>query len=229
MPLDGWLDAPRLARHLADGIVRQGGAIHEEAPVIGFLGDAPVLDGVATAQGPVHGDTIVMAAGTGTGDLVAMALGSRSTFPPVGSDPGLLATIAGASAWLNHIVCFPEGDDELHMRPDGGGGLLMGADAADRMLPDEERAKRLLADRAQHYFVGLEAADMSARVGLRPMPADGRSIVGQLPGYDNLFVAVTHSGITLAPAIGALLADEITGGPGSPLLQPFRPGRFAWT
>jgi len=61
------------------------------------------------------------------------------------------------------------------------------------------------------------------------MPADGRSIVGHLPGCDNLFVAVTHSGITLAPAVGALVADEITGSPVSPLLQEFRPDRFAWT
>lgn len=109
----------------------------------------------------------------------------------------------------------------------------MGADAADRMLPDEMRARRHLATRAQHYFIGLDSADVmartTARVGHRPMPADGRSIVGRLPGCDNLFVAATHSGITLAPAVGAMLADEITGRPASSLLQEFRPDRFAWT
>ena len=233
MPLDGWLDAPRLARHLAEGIVRKGGAIHEETPVTGFLGTAPVLDGVATQNGPIHADRIVIAAGTRTGDLAAMALGSQTAFRPVGSDPGLLVDIAGAQAWLNHVVCFPEGDDELHMRPNMEGGLLMGADAADRMLPDEVGARRHLADRAQYWLIGLDAAEVvtrtTARVGHRPMPADGRSIVGQLPGCDNLFIAVTHSGITLAPVIGALLADEITGKPASPLLQKFRPDRFAWT
>ena len=214
-------------------IVRQGGFIHEEASVTGFLGAGPVPDGVATKHGPIHADRIVIAAGTGTGDLAAMALGSQTAARPVGSDPGLLVDIAGAQAWLKHVVCFPEGDDELHMRPNVGGGLLMGADAADRMLPDEEGARRHLADRAQHWFVDVDAADVmthtTARVGHRPMPADGRSIVGRLPGCDNLFVAVTHSGITLAPVVGALLADEITGGPASPLLQEFRPDRFAWT
>lgn len=233
MPLDGWLDAPRLARHLAEGIGCQGGSIHEGAPVTGFLGTAPVLDGVATKNGPIHADRIVIAAGTGTGDLAAMALGSQTASQPVGSDPGLLVDIAGAQAWLNHVVYFPEGDDEVHMRPDVEGGLLMGADAADGMLPDELRARRYLADRAQHWFVDVDAADvmtrMTARVGHRPMPADGRSIVGKLPGCDNLFVAVTHSGITLAPAIGALLADEITGRSVSPLLREFRPERFSWT
>ncbi len=233
MSLDGWLDAPRLARHLAEGIVRQGGAIREETPLTGFLGTAPVLDGVATKSGPIHAERIVIAAGTRTGDLAAMALGNQTASWPVSSDPGLLVDIAGAQTWLNHIVCFPEGDDELHMRPNVGGGLLMGADAADRMLPDEAGARRHLANRAQHWFVDVDAADvmtrMTARVGHRPMPADGRSIVGRLPGCENLFVAVTHSGITLAPAIGALLADEITGGPASPLLREFRPDRFTWT
>lgn len=233
MPLDGWLDAPRLARHLAEGIVCQGGAIHEEAPVTGFLGTAPVLEGVVTEAGPIHADRIVIAGGTRTGDLASMALGSQTASRPVGSDPGLLVDIAGAQSWLNHVVCFPEGDDELHVRPNVGGGLLMGADGSDRMLPDEAGARRHLADRAQHWFVDVDAADvmtrMTAWVGHRPMPADGRSIVGKLPGCDNLFIAVTHSGITLAPAIGALLADEITGGPASPLLREFRPDRFAWT
>ena len=233
MSLDGWLDAPRLGRHLAESIVRQGGSIHEGTPVTGFLGSAPVLEGVVAETGPVHADRIVIAAGTRTGDLAAMALGSRTAYRPVGSDPGLLVDIAGAQSWLNHVVCFPEGDDELHMRPNVGGRLLMGADAADRMLPDETGARRRLADRAQHWFVDVDATDvltrMTARVGHRPMPADGRSIVGRLPGCENLFVAVTHSGITLAPAIGALLADEITGGSVSPLLREFRPDRFAWT
>ncbi len=233
MPLDGWLDAPRLAGHLAEGIVRGGGAIHEEAPVTGFLGAAPLLEGVLSARGPFHADWIVIAAGTATGDLAAMALGHQMAFRPVESDPGLLVEIVGAGAWLNRVVCFPEGDDELHVRPTAAGGLLMGADAADRMLSDDLRARRHLAARARHYLVGLDAADVmartTARVGHRPMPADGRSIVGHLPGCDNVFVAVTHSGITLAPAIGALLADEITGRPASPLLQEFRPYRFAWT
>ena len=43
-----------------------------------------------------------------------------------------------------------------------------------------------------------DASVAGYRVCVRPMPADGRSIVGPLPGADGLYVAVTHSGVTLA-------------------------------
>ena len=72
------------------------------------------------------------------------------------------------------------------------------------------------------------ARSASGRVGVRPMPHDGRSIVGPVPGVDGLYVLATHSGVTLAPAIGAMLAEEIVGGTASPLLEGFRPDRFAW-
>jgi D-hydroxyproline dehydrogenase subunit beta len=58
------------------------------------------------------------------------------------------------------------------------------------------------------------------------VPGDGLPVVGQgpLPG---LWIAVMHSGATLAPIVAELLADEMTGGPDSPLLAEFRPARFA--
>jgi len=58
------------------------------------------------------------------------------------------------------------------------------------------------------------------------MPEDEVSLVGPLPGADGVFVLATHSGVTLAPALGRLLADEIVGGAVPELLGPFRPNRF---
>jgi glycine/D-amino acid oxidase-like deaminating enzyme len=56
------------------------------------------------------------------------------------------------------------------------------------------------------------------------MPADGQSIVGRLPGADHLYVAVTHSGVTLAAHLSRLIAAELTGGAPSAELAPYRPG-----
>ena len=45
----------------------------------------------------------------------------------------------------------------------------------------------------------LDGASVTGyRVCVRPMPADGRSVVGWLPGAEGVYVAVTHSGVTLA-------------------------------
>lgn len=46
-------------------------------------------------------------------------------------------------------------------------------------------------------------------VGIRPIPEDGFPVVGRAPGIAGLYVAITHSGITLAPAIDHFVADEL--------------------
>ena len=44
----------------------------------------------------------------------------------------------------------------------------------------------------------------------------------------NLYVALTHSGVTLAPALSQLAAQEICDGtPAEAVLGPYRPQRFA--
>ena len=61
----------------------------------------------------------------------------------------------------------------------------------------------------------------------RAMPADRLPILGPLPWLDSLYLAVSHSGVTLAPALGRLVAKEIIDQTPDGLLAPFRPGRFA--
>ena len=58
------------------------------------------------------------------------------------------------------------------------------------------------------------------------MPADGQSIVGRLPGAPGLYVAVTHSGVTLAAHLSRLIAAELTTGTPPADLAPYRPARF---
>lgn len=59
------------------------------------------------------------------------------------------------------------------------------------------------------------------------MPEDGLPCVGAvswLPGY---YEAVAHSGVTLGPLLGRLLAREILDGEVDALVAPFRPARYA--
>ena len=65
------------------------------------------------------------------------------------------------------------------------------------------------------------------KLGERPVPMDGLPVVGAVPGVPGVFVAVMHSGVTLGPLIGQLLAKEILQGRSSPLMSSFRASRFA--
>ncbi len=54
-------------------------------------------------------------------------------------------------------------------------------------------------------------------------------MVGRVDGIAGLYVAVMHSGITLAPAIGRFVADEIMTGQRDALIEPYGPDRFSPT
>jgi len=52
-------------------------------------------------------------------------------------------------------------------------------------------------------------------------------VLGRVAGVADLYVAFSHSGATLGLIAGALVAKEFDSGAPHPLLDPFRPDRFA--
>jgi glycine/D-amino acid oxidase-like deaminating enzyme len=50
--------------------------------------------------------------------------------------------------------------------------------------------------------------------------------MGALPTVSNIHVAVTHSGVTLAPIIGRYTSDEVLRGLRVAMFAPYRPERF---
>lgn len=142
--------------------------------------------------------------------------------------PGLLALTSPPGVALGRVVHALG----VHLRPDAGGGLLIGAADLDALagdgssVPAVDAAKPLL-ERAMAVFPPARDCHISGvRAGVRPMPADGHTIAGRLPGWGNAWVIVTHSAITMGPLVGRLIAGEILGGAVSAALEPFRPDRF---
>jgi len=59
------------------------------------------------------------------------------------------------------------------------------------------------------------------------MPSDDRPIVGRVPGAPDVYVSVTHGGVTLAPILGRYVTREIIDGDLVDTLAPYRPERFS--
>ena len=122
---------------------------------------------------------------------------------------------------------------DLALRPHPGGLLHLEAEdaaaAVDLHTPEPElrRWAAELLRRARRTVRGLDDARVvELKVCVRPLPADGQSIVGRLPGAPGIYVAVTHSGVTLAAHLSRLItADLTTGTPPAPL-TPYTPARF---
>src|SRR5580704_19760263 len=103
---------------------------------------------------------------------------------------------------------------QLALRPHSGGLLHLEAPdtPVDLHTPEAElhRLAGELLDRARRTVRGLdEARVVAAQVCVRPLPADEQSIVGRLPGAEWLYVAVTHSGVTLAAHLSRLIAADL--------------------
>ena len=73
----------------------------------------------------------------------------------------------------------------------------------------------------------LDAPIREVRACARPVAADGRPLIGGVPGVDNLFVCAGHGpwGISTGPASARLLADLVLGR-GVTIPAAFDPGRF---
>lgn len=233
---DRWLDAPHYVRFCAGRVRALGGTVLENCTVTGFLTDASRLTGVVTGQGTIAAGQVVLAAGPATGVLATLATGIGDVVPMAGVK-GLLvdAPADGVGGLVRHIIHPPE-PGGIHFRPAPDGGMLIGAEnMTDELADGEEEAIRAdgpawLLRRVERYLPGLRADDLlgrtRARIGVRPMPRDGRPIIGPLPQLGGLYVMVTHSGITLGALLGDLAADEIVDGQVSEMLRPYRPDRF---
>jgi glycine/D-amino acid oxidase-like deaminating enzyme len=177
--------------------------------------------GIDTDIGRIAADAVVIAAGTGSAAL--LATGGYTL--PMSAPPGLLASTRPLPKLLNGLVMAPE----MHVRQTAEGRLIAGADfgGSDPGQDAEAAARDLIAGLQRLLRVETALVPDFHTIGHRPLPADGFPAVGAVDKVSGLYAAVTHSGITLAPAIGRFLADEILTGQRHDLLAPYGPSRFA--
>ncbi|MGX5832511.1 NAD(P)/FAD-dependent oxidoreductase [Mesorhizobium sp. 43Arga] len=177
--------------------------------------------GVDTSHGLIAADEVVIAAGVGSPDIAATA-GIKL---PIETPPGLIVHSRPYKKLLNGLVHA----ERLHMRQTAEGRIIAGSDFAggDPGQNPEATARDLFAV-TKAALRGAEGLELDFHtIGYRPNPIDGFPIIGRADGMDGLYVAVMHSGITLAPAVGLFATREILDGERDPLLAPYGLSRFA--
>ncbi len=217
--LEGSLDAARATRALLASAAGHGADLRYGCEVLGFRRDGDRIAGAETSGGPIAADVTVLAAGVATQELAA----------PLGLDlpmtnlPGLLIRTRPVGPVLGRLVLSPG----CHLKQDPDGALVAGADFGGAgAVEDAERAGERLLEAVRALLPGVAGLALEAvLVGVRPMPADGFPAVGFAGA--GLYVAVMHSGVTLAPAVGRFAGEEILDGADIGLLAPYRPTRFA--
>jgi glycine/D-amino acid oxidase-like deaminating enzyme len=235
--IDAHLDPVFVTRKFLDGAARAGAKILYPCELIALEVSAGRLKGAVTNQGKFPLDRLVVAAGVDTPRVLAMA--------------GFPLTLKHAPGILAHSASQPPLSRLVHDGPGGlsfkqmADGTLVGTDALDppdipahqgirahaEQFPTDElrnyHGNRILT-KISKFLPGAQGAQLDRlTLGFRPMPADEFPVMGALPSLPDLHVAVTHSGVTLAPLIGRLTAGEVLHGSRAGMFAPYRPERFA--
>ncbi len=217
---DGAVDPVAVTEALVDGARDHGATVHTGVAAHGLPVRDRLVLGVQTSAGFLPARTVVLASGSDA-PLLCAPLGFTL---PVAPSPALLMRFTAPPGVVRTLVA----NDQLEVRETADGHLLVASDY-DRQTSqqDLDRAGHRMLDQLKSSFSGAEDTELvSVRVGMRPMPADGSPVIGPIPTAAGGYLAVMHSGVTLAPTVGRLVAREIVDGVQAEELQPLRPSRF---
>ncbi|PSL00871.1 glycine/D-amino acid oxidase-like deaminating enzyme [Murinocardiopsis flavida] len=237
---EGWVDAPAMTHDLLHRAVQAGAALRTHDPVVGIERSANgrVAAVRLRSGGTVSGAEFVIAAGNGASALLSELgapdpLTSGDGHPGPRTGPGAPHPTVGMVVETTAVADAPRPvvhAPGISFRPAPNGGLTLTDNPTaaqwSRADPRLWDVPALLMERAARLLPQLHGAHIAqVRVGERVLPVDGLSVAGRLPGAPNAYLVVTHSGVTLAPFLAELIADEI-GGAERGELAGFRPDRF---
>jgi glycine/D-amino acid oxidase-like deaminating enzyme len=208
-PGDGAVDSVGVTERLVAGARAHGARVHLATAVTAVRRDAAGrVAGVETAAGLLPGSRVVLAAGVATAELGAQ-LGVRVPVEPSSCPLFRLRAPAG-------LVRTVVNTEDFDLRQVAADGLIAAADSRERTLAA-----------VRSTFRGADGVELlGTRLGARPMPADGEPIIGPVAEVPGLYVTVMHSAVTLAPAVGRLVARELVDGATEPALSGCRLDRF---
>ncbi|MDH6612590.1 glycine/D-amino acid oxidase-like deaminating enzyme [Streptomyces sp. SAI-208] len=223
-PDEAWVHGRHLVDRLVGQAVAAGAALRSGNAVrdIGTGADGGVRT-VALADGTrLDVDVVVNAAGPSAANVAALV--ARQL--PMRREPGVVTRIDCARVPIGRVMHAPG----IEIRPDGGASVVLHSRDIDALIDtgeDVSELARMLRETARKVVPALgDSRIAGARTAHRPIPADGFPSVGAVPTVPGYYEAVSHSGITLGPLIGRLLATEIVTGKSDAMLADFRPERF---
>jgi glycine/D-amino acid oxidase-like deaminating enzyme len=205
---------------------RHGAKVVCGARVVDLIMAGDRVIGVRAVDGTQYdADIVINCAGRWTNEATRDA----GLHLPLAPTVGFLVFTPPVAAGLRRVVRTTV----IDARPDGAGRLLLHWNATDasmafdtKLSPSMPQARDLVR-RARQLLPSIgEVEPEAVRIAIRPIPADHLSAVGPMPRTSGYYIAVTHSGVTMSPFLGAVVADEIVGGRQRPELADFRPARF---
>ena len=190
------------------------------------------LNSIDTTMGKFEVDHAVFACGIDTDKNLSIDTSSTPT-------PGIILKSKPVENRFNKIIVGPG----VHIHQQNDGSIVLGEqDGAplshfDRLkerpskFPNkefEELHTERIINTAKNFTTGLEDIVIEkVSIGWRPLPKDRIPIIGRFKKTKGVYVSMMHSGISLAAIVSKLVSEEILENKNIPILDDFRPSRFA--
>ncbi len=189
---DGAVDPVAVTQALIRAARSHGAGLLTACPVTALRRSHGRVVGVETSTGFLPATTVVVTAGAQAPALCA-PLGFDL---PVSPSFALLVRCTAPAGLVRTLIA----NSRLEVREAAAGRLLIAAEHQGEVdEQDLQRAGKQALRRLRDTFDGADDVRLdSVRLGARPMPVDGLPVIGPVPGVSGAYIAVMHSGVTLA-------------------------------
>jgi len=217
---------PYLLDALIDTVRARGIGLREQCAANGLLLSEGRVTGVATSEGDLHADRVVITAGAWSEALIP-GLAAGSLFPVRGQ---MLRLEPRPQNGLDRILM----ENGVYLIPRRDGSVVVGSTVEyagfDKTVDAEAQAR--LHAHACRLWPQLDGAEITHRwAGLRPGSSDELPLLGEHPSIAGLWVNTGgfRNGLAMAPATADLLADRMADRPTAVDPTPYRLDRLIQT
>jgi glycine oxidase len=206
LPELGQVRNPRLLRALVASCGERGVRLLPGTPVIGFDKNEGRITAVRTPADVFHAGRYCVAGGAWSRTILA-SLGVEIAVDPV---RGQIVLLSQVPRLFSHVLQL----GPRYLVPRSDGRILIGA--TEERVGFWKSNTALAVSNLIAFGASLVPALADARFerawsGLRPGSADGLPYLGQVGGYENLFIAAGHfrSGLQMSPGTARLLRQSL--------------------
>ena len=216
-PIDGGVNPLKLTRAFMRQAIRKGARILTGREVLEIRVASGRIEEVVTSRETISTHIVVNTAGIHVPRISKMV----SIDVPVYPERGQIIITEALPLILSRTV------GEYKQFQDGQ--FLLGT-TKENVGQDTGVTIDMLSSRARRAIRIIPALQKASAIrcaaGLRPMTPDRRPIYHKVDGVSDFYIAVGHSGITLAPITGKIFSELITTGKTDILIDEYRLDRF---
>ena len=212
---DGAIDTKDAISKMINAIKKNGGSVLYPCEFEKIIESNESFSKIKTSMGILKSENIIFCNGVDIDNSFNVDFLKKPR-------PGVIIKTNPKKDLINSIVYGPK----IHAHQQSNGQIIIGEQIT---APIKENSRNHLK-RINKHFKNMvrDASDLNPSeilIGWRPIPKDDLPIIGRFKNK-SVYIAVMHSGISLAAIVGNLVTQEIVDEVDSLLLKDFRPSRF---